>query len=160
MIWLAATIGVLGIAAMGCAHRSGHSPEGASTDGPFAYDIPGLWSNGGALLQSLLRRLDASPDQERAIVAEVERLGERARAAGAGLDEARSDLAAAVRGRAVDDAALGAVIGRVDMAVGEVRAAAIDALRGVHGVLDDRQRTELAAVVEQRDRWWRRMRQG
>jgi len=30
----------------------------------------------------------------------------------------------------------------------------------VHGVLDDRQRTELAAVVEQRDRWWRRMRQG
>ncbi len=158
MIWLAATIGVLGIAAMGCAHRSGHGPASASADGPFAYDVPGLWSDGRALLASLLRRLDASPEQERAVIAEVDRLRDRARAATVGLDEARGDLAAAVRGRALDDAALGAVLGRVDAAVGEVRAATIDALRGVHGMLDDRQRTELAAVVEQRGSRWLRMR--
>jgi uncharacterized membrane protein len=71
------------------------------------------------------------------------------------VHDVRADLAAAVRGPVLDDAALGAVLGRVDAALGEVRAATIDGLRGVHGVLDDRQRAHLADLLERRAGWWR-----
>ena len=108
------------------------------------------------MLHALFRRIDASPAQERAIVAEVDKLQDRVRAAKAGVHDARADLAAALRGAVLDDAALGAVLGRGDAAIGEVRSAAIDALRGVHGVLDDRQRAQIADLLEHRGGWWRR----
>jgi uncharacterized membrane protein len=66
----------------------------------------------------------------------------------------RSDLAAALRTHELDDAALGALLGRVDTNTGEVRAAVLDALRNIHTVLDDRQREQLAQLVE--GGWWRR----
>jgi uncharacterized membrane protein len=107
------------------------------------------------MLRALFRKIDASPSQERAIVAEVDKLTDRVRDAKASAREARGDLAAALRGPELDDAALGAVLGRIDAAVGDARAAVIDALRGVHGVLDDRQRTQVADALERRG-WWRR----
>src|SRR5262249_12718146 len=100
-------------------------------------------------------RIDATPAQERAIVGEVEKLQDRVRAAKAGLHDARGDLGAALRGPVLDDAALGAVLGRVDGATGEGRAAVIDALRGIHGVLDDRQRSQVADLLDRGGGWWR-----
>ena len=85
------------------------------------------------MLHAVLARLDASPAQERAIIGEVDELQERVRGAKSGLRDARGDLAAALRGPVLDDAALGAVLGRVDAATGEARAAVIDALRDIHG---------------------------
>ena len=102
------------------------------------------------MMHALFRRIDATPAQERAIVAEVDQLEDRVHAAKAGVHDARPDLAAALRGPVLDDAALGAVLGRVDAAIGEVRAAVIDALRGVHGLLDDRQRGQVADLLERR----------
>jgi uncharacterized membrane protein len=107
------------------------------------------------MLDALLTRIDASPAQERAIIAEVEKVQDRVRGAKANLRDARGDLAAALRGPVLDDAALGAVLGRVDMATGEARTAAIDALREIHSVLDDRQRGQIAELLEQRGGWWR-----
>lgn len=169
MICLAAAIGLLGIAAMGRAHRHRHchGAPGYGWYGPFGdggYGGPGPgpgrggWHRGGRrwMLRALFRRLDASPVQERAIVAELEKLQDRVWAAKADAHEARGDLAAALRGPVLDDAALGAVLGRVDAAVGESRAAVIDALRGVHAALDDRQRAEVADLIERRGGWWRR----
>jgi uncharacterized membrane protein len=101
----------------------------------------------------VLSRLDASPAQERAIVAEVDKLRERAWSARRNLKDSRSDLAAAVRGPSLDDAALGAMLGRVDTATGEVRSAALDAIRNIHAVLDDRQREQLADMIDHG--WWR-----
>jgi uncharacterized membrane protein len=101
-----------------------------------------------------LSHIDASPAQERAIIGEVEKLHERVHAAKGNLKDARGDLAAAVRGPVLDDAALGAVLGRVDGATTEARAAVIDALRNIHGVLDDKQRSQLADLLDQG--WWRR----
>jgi hypothetical protein len=54
----------------------------------------------------------------------------------------------------LDDAALGAVLGRVDTATGDARTAILDALRNIHAVLDDKQREQLAALLDQG--WWRR----
>jgi uncharacterized membrane protein len=102
------------------------------------------------MLHAALSRIDATPAQERVIVGELERLHERVHAARGGLVEARGDLAAAVRGPVLDDAALGAVLGRVDGATSEARAAALDALRNIHAVLDDKQRAMVSEMIERR----------
>jgi uncharacterized membrane protein len=77
------------------------------------------------------------------------------REAKSGLYDARGDLASALRGPVLDDAALDAMLGRVDAATGEARAAVLDALRGVHEVLDDRQRGQVADLLDHRSGWWR-----
>jgi hypothetical protein len=157
MICFAAAIGLLGIAAMRRAHRCSHGHHGYGWYGPFSHREHG-WRGRGSrmMLHALFRRIDASPAQERAIIAEVEKLQDRVRGAKAGVSDARADLAAALRGPVLDDAALGAALGRIDAALGEARSATIDALRGVHGVLDDRQRAQVADLLEHRGGWWRR----
>ncbi len=106
-------------------------------------------------MHAALARLDATPAQERAIVAEIDRLVDRVHTAKSGLKDARGDLAAAVRGAALDDAALGGALGRADTATAEVRRAAIDALRAIHAVLDDKQRAQLADLLDRGGGWWR-----
>ncbi|HEU4730312.1 MAG TPA: hypothetical protein VFT22_20585 [Kofleriaceae bacterium] len=162
MICLAVGLGILGFAAMRRAHRRCHGHCGYGWYGPFGhgyYGPPGpigrrAW-RGRMMLHALFSRIDASPAQERAIIAEFEKLQERVHAAKDGLHDARGDLSAALRGPVLDDAALGAVLGRVDSTTGEVRAAVIDALRAVHGLLDDKQRAQLADMLEHRGAWWR-----
>ena len=155
MICLAAAIGVLGIAAMRRAHRCGHGFHGYGWSGPYGDGLRGHGARRRWMMHALLRRIDATPAQERAIVAELEALEDRVHAAKAGMHDARGDLAAALRGPVLDDAALGAVIGRVDAAIGEVRSAVIGALRGVHGLLDDRQRGQIADFIDRGGGWWR-----
>jgi len=106
-------------------------------------------------MHAALARLDATPAQERAIVAEIDRLTERVHAAKSNLKDGRGDLAAAIRGPSLDDAALGGALGRADTATTEIRRAAIDALRGIHAVLDDKQRAELADMLDRGGGWWR-----
>ena len=155
MICLAAAIGVLGIAAMRRAHRCGHGFHGYGWYGPYGDGMRRHGARRRWMMHALFRRIDATPAQERAIVAELEKLEDRVHAAKAGVHEARGDLAAALRGPVLDDAALGAVLGRVDAAIGEVRSAVIGALRGVHGLLDDRQRGQIADLLERRGGWRR-----
>ncbi len=73
---------------------------------------------------------------------------DRIRAAKASAREVRGDLGAAVRGSVLDEAALGAVLGRIDAATAEARAALVDAMRNLHGLLDDRQRAQVADLLE------------
>ena len=80
-------------------------------------------------------------------------LQDRLRGAKGNIREARGDLAAAVRGSVLDDAALGAVLGRVDASTGEARAAVLEALRNIHTVLDDKQRERIADLLDKG--WWR-----
>ena len=165
MIFLAIAIAFLGFAAMRRAHRRCYGCYGYDWSGPFGYDDDHYHHRrfrrhhgrhrGRMMMHWLLSRIDASPAQERAIIGEVEKLQDRVRAAKAGLQDARGDLAAALRGPVLDDAALGAVLGRVDVATGEARSAVVDALRGIHGVLDDKQRGQLADLVDRSGGWWR-----
>jgi Spy/CpxP family protein refolding chaperone len=160
MTCLAIVIGVLGIAAMRRAHRRCHGYYGYGWHSPFGH---GFYGHGYGRhnakirmgLHALFHRIDASPAQERAIIAEVEKLQDRMRNAKSSLHETRGDLAAALRGPVLDDAALGAVLGRVDTATGEARAAVVDALRGVHAVLDDRQRGQIADFIDRGGGWYR-----
>ncbi|HEX4423191.1 MAG TPA: hypothetical protein VH165_35005 [Kofleriaceae bacterium] len=162
MIGFAIAIGVLGFVAMRRAHRRCHGSYGYGWYGPYGHGYDGHHGFRGRhhaksrmMLHALFMRIDASPAQERAIIAEVDRLQERVHGAKAGLRDARGDLSAALRGPVLDDAALGAVLGRVDTATGEARAAVLDALRGIHGVLDDRQRAQVADLLDRNGGWWR-----
>jgi Spy/CpxP family protein refolding chaperone len=162
MIPLAIGLGILGFAAMRRAHRRCHYgyARGPWHHGYYGYGGYGGW--GGHhhhdgrrwVMNAVLERLDATPAQERAIVAELEKLEERVHTAKRNLRDARGDLAAAIRGPVLDDAALGAVLGRVDSATAEIRAAGQEALRGIHAVLDDKQRERLAGFLD--GGWWRR----
>jgi uncharacterized membrane protein len=166
MTCLAIAIAFLAVAAMRRAHHRCHGYHGFGWNGPFGYGLQGHHGfghhgfhgrrdRGRRMLYMALSRIDASPAQERAIIGEVDKLRERVHGAKTSVKDARSDLAAALRGPVLDDAALGAVLGRVDAATGEARSAVIDALRGVHGVLDDKQRAQVADLFDHGGGWWR-----
>lgn len=151
MICLAVGLGVLGFIAARKARRCGRGYYGGY--GWHHHHHHGWGGRGRRGLYYALSRIDASPAQERAIIAEVDKLKERLWAVRATVKEGRPDLAAAVRGPTLDDAALGAVLGRVDGATAEARAAIVDALRNIHAVLDDKQREQLAELLDRG--WWR-----
>ena len=165
MTCLAIAIGILGFAAMRRAHCRGYyGHHGYGWHGPFGggyghgpHGFGFRHARGRMMLHAVFSRIDASPAQERAIIGEVDRLQDRVRSAKASVHDARGDLAAAVRGPVLDDAALGAVLGRVDAATCEARSAVLDALRGIHGVLDDKQRAQVADLLDRGGGggWWR-----
>ena len=159
MMCLALGLGVLGFVALRRARRC-HGGGYGWHGGWHGYHggHPGGWHHrGGGMgrrgLYMALAHIDASPAQERAIIAEVGKLKDRVRDARHSVKDARGDLAAAVRGPTLDDAALGAVLGRVDGATGEARSAVLEALRNIHAVLDDKQRQQLAELLDKG--WWR-----
>jgi len=155
MICLAIFVGILAAIAFRKARRYHH---GYYACGGYAHGYHGHygWHGGGGRwpLYAVLRRIDASPAQERAIIAEVDALKSKLHNAKGSMKDARGDLAAAVRGPVLDDAALGAVLGRVDGATADARGAVVDALRNIHGLLDDKQREQLATLLD--NGWWRR----
>ncbi|MBL0218041.1 MAG: periplasmic heavy metal sensor [Myxococcales bacterium] len=157
MICLAIGIGLLGVAAMRrarhCHGHGGHHYQGwRGWHGHHGHHGRRNW-----MLNAALARIDATPAQERVIVGEIEKLQERMYGARTNLKAARGDLAAAIRGPMLDDAALGAVLGQVDASTGEARSAMIDALRNVHAVLDDRQRATVGDLIDRNGGgFWRR----
>ena len=168
MICIALGLGVLGFVAARKARRCGRGGYGGGCGGWHHHHShgwhgrhggwrgPGMWGGGRgrAGLHMALAHIDASPAQERAIIAEVDKLHERLHSARSTLKDGRRDLAAAIRGPVLDDASLGAVLGRVDGATGEARTAVLEALRNIHALLDDNQREQLANLLD--NGWSRR----
>ena len=160
MICLALGLGILGFVAV---RRARHYHHCYAYGGHHGFGPPwSQWHGGGHHgysygrrgLYMALSRLDCSPAQERAIIHEIDHLKSKLRDTRYGLKDTRGDLAAALRGPVLDDAALGAVLGRVDAATGEARTAILDAIRNIHAVLDDKQREQLATLID--EGWWRR----
>src|SRR3569833_2251742 len=147
MICLALGLGILGFVAVRRArhfhhcyayggHHGGFGPPWSQWHGGhhgYSYGRRGLYM--------ALSRLDCSPAQERAIIHEIDHLRSKLRDTRYGLKDSRGDLAAALRGR-------------VDAATGEARTAILDAIRNTHAVLDDKQREQLATLID--EGWWRR----
>ncbi|HTL34890.1 MAG TPA: periplasmic heavy metal sensor [Kofleriaceae bacterium] len=156
MLCFALGLGVLGFIAARKARRCG---RGGGCYGHGGWHGRGGWHGHGGWpgwrghhgrrgLYMALSHLDASPAQERAIVNEVDKLREKLWSTKRNLKDSRGDLAAAIRASELDDAALGAVLGRVDGATAEARASILEALRNIHAVLDDKQRAQLADILE------------
>lgn len=123
-------------------HGHHHGPGGGGWGG---------WGGGGPerwFLRGLFERLDTTPGQEKVILASVEQVRERVRTLREEVDRTRGDVARAMREPALDEAALAAVWARHDAAVTELRTVFGEALGKVHEALDERQRRELADMIE------------
>lgn len=152
MICLAIGLGVLGFAAMRRAGRCHSGDRCGDRGGDRGGDRCGGYRHRHYgkrrwMLHHMLGRIDASPAQKRAIVDELEKLEDRVWTARRNLKSSRADLAAAIRGPILDDAALGAMLGAVDASTADVRTAGIDALRTIHGLLDEGQRARVADLL-------------
>ena len=127
-------------------HGHGHGPG-------WGVEYEEGWRGGGGgwrprRMWWLLRRLDLSPAQEKVIRREVEQLVEKARTFRDEARSARGDVARAVGGDTFEQGALDAMFARHDQALAELRAAATSALLRIHDALDERQRKQLAELLE------------
>jgi hypothetical protein len=101
-----------------------------------------------AALNAVLDRLDTAPGQEKVILGAVDDFVERARTTGREIRGSKKELAEALRGEALDEARLEQVFGRHDAAIADLRTAGVDAVRKVHGALDERQRRVLSDLID------------
>jgi hypothetical protein len=130
-------VGLIAVVARGRHHRYHH----------YGYGRHHGWGPRGAV-NAVLSRLDTAPGQEKVILGAVDDFVERARASGREIRGTRKELAEALRGEQLDEARLEQVFGRHDAAIADLRTAGVDAVRKVHGALDERQRKILSDIVD------------
>lgn len=100
------------------------------------------------LLRRALGRLDTTPGQEKVIRSAVHDFEEEAYTLRGDLSSTRAELAGALRGQELDKSALDRIFQKHDELIEKLRASFVRALDQVHGTLDERQRQELAEMLE------------
>lgn len=103
---------------------------------------------GRFFLHRILDRLDTTPGQEKVIREAIHDFKEEAWSLRREVRGTRSDLADALRAPELDKAALDRVFGKHDELIEKLRASLVATADRVHGTLDERQRKELADIVE------------
>jgi hypothetical protein len=101
----------------------------------------------GWMFRRLAARLDATPDQERLLLAEVDSIRAALTGLREGFSASRGALADVLAGEAVDEGALDALFERELARAGDVKRAAAQSFARVHAALDARQRRILAELV-------------
>jgi uncharacterized membrane protein len=107
------------------------------------------------MLRGLFQRLETTPGQEKVILAAVQDLKARAGTMRDSLFGARGDVARSFRAPSFDEHSVGAAFARADDAHEQLRRAALDALAKVYEALDERQRRELADLIDRGFDGWR-----
>jgi Spy/CpxP family protein refolding chaperone len=100
------------------------------------------------MLRHFFGRLRTTPEQERAIRDAVDELRSAGRDARNELSEARREAARAMRSEVFSEEAVGGATAAFENTLDKLRKAGISAFAKVHGTLDDRQRAELADLIE------------
>jgi Spy/CpxP family protein refolding chaperone len=111
---------------------------------------------GGArrwFLRSILERLDTTPGQEKAIVAALDELRDNRALVRDEAEQTRADLARVVSGGLVDDAALEETFARHDRLLAQLRVAFVESLKKATEALDERQRKQVADLLQQSGRF-------
>ena len=104
-----------------------------------------------AFLWRLLRRIDATPAQEKVFRDEAEGFWEATGGLREGLKASRQDLAMAMRDEELDEQKLAAMFRKQDEILGGLRERLSASLGRVHSTLDARQRSQLADLLERGD---------
>jgi uncharacterized membrane protein len=112
--------------------------------GPWGH---GPRHGGRAALFSVLERLDATPAQEKAIMAALHELWGTARELRGTVRASRREVAQALRSPSFDAAAVAE--STFDAATGQFRGAVLNAVAKIHAVLDERQRNVLGDLIEE-----------
>ena len=151
---LAIGLGALGVMAWRRAcrryHGSGRCGHGGCGRGRYGGRRRGWGRHGGGRrwkIDLALERIDASPAQERAIIAELDQLEDKLHSARRGLGAVRVQLADVVRASELDEGALAGVVHGVEQAATDAREALLAALRTIHALLDDKQREQHGALL-------------
>jgi hypothetical protein len=125
--------------------RGGFGESGGPFDSRNPFEVRG---GRAYLLRHILRRVETTPTQERAIeeaFAELTRSGKPLRAE---AKQSRADLAAAMRRTSLDEVALGEMFARHDRLAEDIRKSLVGFLARVHDILDDIQRERFATLLE------------
>ena len=101
----------------------------------------------GFMARRLLRRIDATPEQERLFMEELESLRGALHGLGDGVSASRLELARAMEAEALDAAALEALFAPSLQRLDEARARATQALARFHAALAPKQRLQLATLL-------------
>jgi hypothetical protein len=103
---------------------------------------------GRHLFHRILDRLDTTPGQEKVIRSAVHELGEEAWSLRSEVRATRGEIAAALRAPELDKALLDRVFAKHDDLIERLRASVLRSAEQVHGTLDERQRKQLADMIE------------
>jgi hypothetical protein len=106
------------------------------------------FGRGGWMLRGLFERLETSPGQERVILDAVDEVREAASRFHDESDTARRDVADALKGAHLDQEKVRGVFERFDAKAEDVKKALMSNLSKIHEALDERQRVELASLLE------------
>jgi hypothetical protein len=125
----------------GCGHRVGPGFVGG-----------GRWGGGGFgprwMLRRLFQRLETTPGQEKVIIEAVDEVQSIAGKFRDELKQARADIASALRGESFDNDRMKVAFTRHDNLVEEIQRSVLVGLAKIHEALDERQRGELASLLE------------
>ena len=108
-------------------------------------------------IRAVLRRVNATPAQERAIGAAVEEFRADMKKLGGGeARRSRQEIADALRRPTFDGVVMGEQFARHDTVIEGARKAFVGLVARVHDTLEPEQRTQLASLVERGPRfgWW------
>jgi hypothetical protein len=137
----------------GCGYgggRCGHGHHGGyGYRGGYDDDAP-FGGRGGPriFLRMLFERLDTTPGQEKVIKSALEDLWQAKGELREELKQMRNDVARAVRGEVLDEAALNEAHSRQDAVIAKLRERVTQAMRTIHEALDERQRGQVADMLE------------
>lgn len=136
--------------------RRGRGWHGRWGHGGYGYDSYGNGSRGGRrrwLLRRIFERLDTTPGQEKAIVGALDELRENRRVLREEAQQTREDLARVVASGLVDDAALEETFARHDRLLAQLRVSFVEALKKASEALDERQRKQVADLLQRAGRF-------
>jgi hypothetical protein len=131
-------------------HRHGHHGHGdGDHGGPFG---PGAGRGRGFgrrfVLRGILDRIEASPAQERVIVAAADEFHDEVHKVRGELRKSRGEVADAFRKPTFDGVLLGELFARHDTSIEGLRKAFVGLTAKVHDALDEKQRSRLADIIE------------
>lgn len=99
------------------------------------------------MAEMLKRRLDVDEDQALVVDHAMVDVKEAWQELSISMKDAREEASDALRGEAVDQAALDALFARTDEELARTRRHVVSAVKQVHAVLDDEQRETLADLM-------------
>jgi Spy/CpxP family protein refolding chaperone len=103
---------------------------------------------GGHFFHRILERLETTPGQEKVIREAISDLKEEAWSLRSEVRGTRSELAQAIRAPELDKALIDRVFAKHDEVIEKLRASFLRTAEQVHGTLDERQRKQLADMIE------------
>jgi Spy/CpxP family protein refolding chaperone len=135
--------------------RYGHGHWGGGCGGYGGYGGRRGFRRGGWMLRGIFERLETTPGQERVILDAVDEVRGVASKLHEDTDQIRKDVAEALRGAHLDQEKIRDVFSRFDGKAEDVKKVVMSNLAKIHEALDERQRAELASLLESFGRYRR-----